>query len=185
MISAIIPIHDRTLAYSILHGTPLVQHMVNALHDSRVLDVALVFDTNADSISMPWFNGKKVVNENVQHTLSSLTIGIEAVRTADLHGVLICPVTTPLLSQSLIVDVLQGFWRSRKNIVIPVYNGKQGNPILVAAALFDDLKRASSLEDFLAMHLDDHVEITTEEKGAVRTITSVSEIESFVFQQKL
>lgn len=185
MISAIIPIQDRTLAFSTLHGTPLVQQMVNALHDSRVLDVALVFDTTTDSISIPWFNGKKIVNENIQHTLSSLNVGIEAVRTADLHGVLICPVTTPLLSQSLIVDVLQGFWRSRKNIVVPVYNGKRGNPSLLAVALFDDLKRASSLEDFLATHQDDCIEITTEEEGAVITISSVSEIESFIHRQKL
>ncbi len=54
-----------------------------------------------------------------KHVLSSLNIGIDAVRTADLHGVLYLPgLTTPLLSQSLIVDVLEGFWRSRKNIVI-------------------------------------------------------------------
>ena len=185
MISAIIPIHDRTLAFSTFRGTPLIRHMVNALHDSRVLDVALVCDTATDSISTPWFNGKKIINENMQHTLSSLNVGIDALRTADLHGVLICPVTTPLLSQSLIVDVLQGFWRSRKNMVVPVYNGKPGNPILIAAFLFDDLKRASSLEDFLATHQDDRTEMTTEEEGAVRTISSVSEIESFVLQQKL
>ena len=185
MISAIIPIHDSTIAFSTLHGTPLVQQMVNALHDSRVLDVALVVDANTDRISIPWFEGKKVVHENIQHVLSSLNIGIDAVRTADLHGVLICPVTTPLLSQSLIVDVLQGFWRSRKNIVIPVYNGKRGNPILIAAGLFDDLKLASSLEDFLATHQDDRTEITTEEEGAVRTITSVSDIESLVHPQNI
>ncbi|HMD13031.1 MAG TPA: NTP transferase domain-containing protein [Bacteroidota bacterium] len=179
MISAIIPIHDRTLAFSVLHGTPLIQHMVNALLSSRVLTVVLVFDANTESISLPWFNGKIFFNNRAHHTLSSLNIGIEALRTADFHGVLICPVTTPLLSQSLIVDVLQGFWQSRRNIVIPVCYGKQGHPVLIATPLFDDLKRASSFEDFLETHQDDRTEITTEE-GAFRTISSASEIESLV-----
>ncbi len=31
-----------------------------------VLDVALVVDANTHRISIPWFNGKKVVHENVQ-----------------------------------------------------------------------------------------------------------------------
>jgi len=185
VIAAIIPIQDRTLAFAQLHDTIVVQHMVNALRASRVLDIILVFDGENENLSLSWFDGAVAFHSQPQNILSSVIVGIETLRSNNLHGVLICPVTTPFLSQSLVVDVLQGFWRSQNNIVVPVHNGQRGNPIVIASPLFDDLIKTSSLDYFLEAHRDDLVEITTAEEGAVTMVASSSNIDSFIIRQNV
>src|ERR1041385_8478469 len=108
-----------------------LRHIVDVLHSSRVLDVAIVLGSGAETIeqTLDWFDGKIVTNEEWERgQLSSIIAGLGVLEQKDLHGVMICPVDRPLISQSLIVDLLQAFWKSKKKIVVPVYGGQRGHP---------------------------------------------------------
>jgi molybdenum cofactor cytidylyltransferase len=107
-----------------------LQYIVDVLHSARILDIAVVLGADAEGIkqSLDWFDGKIVLNADWQKgQLTSVISGIDALDTNDLHGAMLCPVDRPLISQSLLVDLLQAFWKSKKNIVVPSYNGKRGD----------------------------------------------------------
>lgn len=194
MISAIILVHDAEprqtspLALSCIGDKTVLQYMVDALQRARVMDIIIVLDTKSQEIqsSLSWFEGKIVVNQSDNNNLhTSIRLGINALNGEDLHGALICPINVPFLSQSLIVDVLQGFWRSRKKIIIPLYGGKRGHPLIFGKNLFEEIHKTPSLETMIQHHETDIHEATTDEEGAVITVTSISDLASKHGQQTL
>jgi CTP:molybdopterin cytidylyltransferase MocA len=82
--------------------------------------------------------------------------------------------TLPELTQSLVVDILQGFWRSRKNLIIPVYAGQRGYPIIIGEPLYPKLEKVSSLESLAESCPDEVHEVMFPEAGLVNSPLSAS-----------
>jgi CTP:molybdopterin cytidylyltransferase MocA len=127
-----------------------LQHIVETLHSARIIDVVIVVGAEAEKIqkTIIWFDGKVVINNDWQKgQLSSIIAGLNALdltksEPEEIHGAIICPVDHPLLTQSLLVDLLQGYWLSKKRIIIPIHRGKRGHPIIFDRELFDDIRNA-------------------------------------------
>ncbi len=134
---ALLKINDKTF----------LQHVVEVLHSARIIEVVIVLGSEAEVIqqSLSWFTGKIVVNENWQKgQLTSIIAGINSLdidksESEEVHGVMICPIDHPLISQSILVDLLQGFWVSKKYIIIPTFNGKRGHPVIFSRELLREL----------------------------------------------
>jgi molybdenum cofactor cytidylyltransferase len=110
--------------------------------------------------------------------ISSVRTGIVNVSGTDIHGVIVCPVNYPLITQKLIVELLQDFWRSQKNIIIPVCDGKRGYPVIFGVKMFDALKTAPPEEgvpDMIRSHQNETCEVITHENGAILKISSLEE----------
>ena len=161
-----------------------LQHIVETLHSARILDVAIVLGAEAEQIkkTLTWFDGKVVINENWQKgQLSSIISGLNAVESKDVHGAMICPVDHPAISQSLLVDLLQAFWKSKKSIVIPIYHGRRGHPVIFENTLFDELRNAPLDVGARAVvhdHPNDIFEMATDEGGVVLDIDTPSDYET-------
>ena len=124
-----------------------LRHMADVLYSARVTDIVIVLGSGADEIrgTLGWFTGKVTVNSSWEDgQITSLRSGLDEIASADIHGVIVCPVDRPLISQSLIVALMQGFWTSGKEIVVPVFNGVRGHPVIFARELFEELRAASS-----------------------------------------
>lgn len=127
-----------------------LQHIVEALHSARIIDVVIVLGAEAEKIqkTLTWFDGKVVVNDEWQKgQLTSIITGLNnldmtATDPEEIHGAIICPADHPLLTQSLLVDLLQGYWLSKKRIIIPIHRGKRGHPVIFDRELFDDIRNA-------------------------------------------
>jgi molybdenum cofactor cytidylyltransferase len=127
-----------------------LQHIVEIVHSARIIDVVIVLGAEAEEIqkTIIWFDGKVVINNDWQKgQLSSIIAGLNALdltksEPEEIHGAIICPVDHPLLTQSLLVDLLQGYWLSKKRIIIPTHRGKRGHPVIFDRELFDDIRNA-------------------------------------------
>ncbi len=122
-----------------------LQRIVRVLHSAQVLENFLVLGSHAEQIqsTLLWFDGKIMVNEQWEEgQISSIKAGIAALADENIHGILLCPVDHPLLTQALLVDLLQGFWKSNKNIIIPTFNGQRGHPVIFSKAMFGALLSA-------------------------------------------
>lgn len=163
-----------------------LQYIVDVLNSARVLDVVVVLGADAEEIqnSLGWFNGKVVVNEEWQKgQLSSLLVGLHALERKDLHGVLICPVDRPLVSQAVIVGMLQKFWTKHKPIIVPTYNGQRGHPVLISKDLFVELEQAPmdvGARAVLWNHPHDILEFPTDDEGVILNIDTPE-----IYQEKI
>jgi molybdenum cofactor cytidylyltransferase len=165
------------------------QQIVDTLIASRVLDIVIVLGADAESIQsqLNWFEGKTVINKEWEKgQLSSALSGLHAVEQHDLHGVLIWPVDRPLVSRHVVVGMLHQFWTKHKQIVVPIYRGRRGHPVLFGKNLFHDLERAPmdvGVRSVLQARPDDVLEYQTEEEGVVINIDSPEDHQKYVAQR--
>ena len=160
-----------------------LQHIIDVLHSACILDTVIVLGNDAVEIqnTLDWFQGKVVINDNWQQgQLSSIIAGMNMLDGTDLHGVMISPVDHPLISQGLLVDLLQTFWKSKKKIVLPVYDQKRGHPVIFSKELFDELKSAPinvGARFVVRQHSNDVAELVTTEEGVVQNIDTPEDYE--------
>ena len=160
-----------------------LQHVIDVLHSACILDTVIVLGNDAVKIqnTLDWFQGKVIINDNWQQgQLSSIIAGMNMLNGTDLHGVMICPVDHPLISQGLLVDLLQTFWKSKKKIVLPVYDQKRGHPVIFSKELFDELKSAPmnvGARFVVRQHPNDVAELVTAEDGVVQNIDTPEDYE--------
>jgi molybdenum cofactor cytidylyltransferase len=124
-----------------LAGAPLVRHVVERLQEASVDEILVVAGDEADEVGRA-INGTRArlaVNPSPAAGLSeSLRIGLHA-SPADADAVLIALGDQPLIDPG-IVDLMIAAWRSRRGtIIVPVYNGVRGNPVLFDASLRAEL----------------------------------------------
>ncbi len=102
--------------------------------------------------------------------LSSIQTAIRSLAGAAINGIVLCLVDHPLITSALVNDLIEAFYRSGKSVVLPVFQGRRGHPVIFAKTLFDELLSASTEKGARAVvwnHQDQVEEVPTEEQGAV------------------
>lgn len=166
-----------------------LQHIVDVLHSSRVLDIVLVVGAGAGEIkkNLGWFDGKIVLNENWEKgQISSIVAGLDSLDSKDVDGAMICPVDHPLITQSLVVDLLQAFWKSRKKIIVPVFKGQRGHPVIFERCLFDELRGApldAGARTVVHAYPDDVTEVPTSVEGVLTNIDTLEDYRTKIMKQ--
>ena len=168
-----------------------LQHIVETLHSARIIDVVIVLGAEAEEIqkTIIWFDGKVVINNDWQKgQLSSIIAGLNALdltksEPEEIHGAIICPVDHPLLTQSLLVDLLQGYWLSKKRIIIPIHRGKRGHPIIFDRELFDDIRNAPidiGARAVVRNHEQEVHEVDVNDEGVLINIDSPDDYKKYI-----
>ena len=121
-------------------GTSLVQKVVGSALNSNIESVYVILGYQAALIRQCISN--KSVNwvENSDWSrgmASSIKSGIEALNT-NYDGAMILLGDMPFIEPIMINQLLALY--QKKKIVVPVKNGRQGNPVLFSSAFFADLK---------------------------------------------
>lgn len=172
-------------------GETFLRRIERVLASARVNDIVLVLGSHAEQIrnTLGWFHGTIVINENwEQGQLTSLIAGMKAVDRETNQGMIVCPVDHPMMSQSVIVDLLQGFWKSRKNIIVPVCDGRRGHPVIWGRTLFDAIRTASVHEgarSLLRTFPDEISEIQVTERGILYNIDTPGDYKLLMAEYKL
>jgi molybdenum cofactor cytidylyltransferase len=157
------------LAYQ---GRPFLEHLLEiAVHPQigfrRVVlgadagPIAKAIHLQADEIVInpDWEKGQLT---SIQAALRSLPPGTD--------GILLCLIDHPLISASMIEELVERFYKSGKPIVLPVYEGRRGHPLIFAASLYDELLAApleTGARAVVWAHSREVEEVRTNEEGCV------------------
>ena len=99
---------------------------------------------------------------SVQAALRSLPAGTE--------GLLLCLIDHPLVTANLVSELLEKFQASHAPIVVPVYEGRRGHPVIFSAAVYKELLNAPADKGARAVvwaHRGQVAEVPTHEEGCV------------------
>jgi molybdenum cofactor cytidylyltransferase len=102
--------------------------------------------------------------------LSSICAGIRSLEGIDTDGIVLCPVDHPLVSARLVSELVEKFYKEKKAIVLPTYNGRRGHPVIFSSALFGELLASPTEMGARAVvwaHAADVLEVPTDEEGVV------------------
>jgi len=153
-------------------GRPFLEHLLEVTSHRNIgvrrvvlgahaEPIAKAIDLKADEIVIneDWEKGQL---SSIQAALRSLPAGTE--------GMLLCLIDHPLISSALVQDLIEQFYESKKPIILPVYDGRRGHPVIFSAALYDELLHApleTGARAVVWAHKGEVEEVQTNEEGCV------------------
>jgi len=158
------------------HGKTFVEHLLEITCHSRIASRRIVLGAHLDQIraKLPSEAASIVMNPDWrQGQLSSIQAAIRTIGADETAGLILCPVDHPLFSPKLIAQLIDAFDSSGKLVVLPVYHGRRGHPVIFAASLYPELLAASpaiGAREVVWAHAAELQEVPTEEEGVVLNI---------------
>src|SRR5713101_5834455 len=76
----------------------------------------------------------------------------------------------PLISSALVQELIEQFYKTKSAIVLPVYEGRRGHPVIFSASLYDELLRGpleTGARAVVWAHKGEIEEVRTNEEGCV------------------
>ena len=153
-------------------GRPFLEHLLEVTSHRNIGVRRVVLGAHAEPIAKAiqleadeivinheWEKGQL---SSIQAALRSLPPGTD--------GILLCLIDHPLISSALVQDLIEQFYTTKKPIVLPVYEGRRGHPVLFAASLYDELLRApleTGARAVVWAHKGEVEEVQTNEEGCV------------------
>ena len=147
-----------------IHGEPLIARVVDEVLGSPVDRVFVVVGADATGITAA-LAGRRVsivCNPAVEgEMLSSVRCGLQALP-PDCDAVLVVLGDQPGISRSVMAQLADAFLTGPHVIVVPVYHGQRGHPLLFAMRYRDEILRAYDsvgLRGLLQAHPDEVCEV--------------------------
>jgi len=153
-------------------GRPFLEHLLEVTVHPRIGVRRVVLGAHAEPIArnIDLAADEIVINDRwEQGQLSSIQAAIRALPSGT-DGLLLCLIDHPLISRTLIHELIEQFYAARQNIVLPVYEGRRGHPVIFPAHLYEELLRAPLDKGARAVvwaHASDVLQVPTEEEGCV------------------
>jgi len=153
-------------------GRPFLEHLLEVTSHREIGARRVVLGAHAEPISKAvdlkadeivinheWEKGQLT---SIQAALRSLPPGTE--------GILLCLIDHPLISSALVQELIEQFHKTKGPIVLPVYEGRRGHPVIFSASLYDELLRApleTGARAVVWAHKGEVEEVRTNEEGCV------------------
>ena len=153
-------------------GRPFLEHLLSVtIHPAiGVRRVVLGPDAEAIAKDITLAPDEIVINHDWEKgQLSSIHAALNSLP-PNTDGIVLCPVDHPLVSASLIANLIDAFLATRPPIVVPNYQGRRGHPVIFSAAVYDELLNAPIDQGARAVvwaHKGNVSEVSTTEEGCV------------------
>ena len=153
-------------------GRPFLEHLLEiTIHpDISVRRVVLGADAESIAKAIPLKANEMIINSQWEKgQLSSIQAAVRKLP-AGTDGMLLCLIDHPLISSALIGELIAQFYKSKKPIVLPVYEGRRGHPVIFSASLYPELLRApleAGARAVVWAHAEEVEEVPTNEQGCV------------------
>jgi molybdenum cofactor cytidylyltransferase len=157
------------LAYQ---GRPFLEHLLEVTAHRQIGVRRVVLGAHAEPIAkaIDLKLDEIVINEDwekgqltsIQAALRSLPPGTD--------GIILCLIDHPLISADLVQELIECFYKSGKPIVLPLYQGRRGHPVIFSAAVYEELLSApleTGARAVVWAHSGEVEEMRTNEEGCV------------------
>jgi molybdenum cofactor cytidylyltransferase len=154
------------------HGGTFLEHLLKVTDHPRIgwRRVVLGADAGAIVAGAQFRADEVVINKNWEEgQLSSIQAGVRSLPDGT-DGVLLFLIDHPLISRELVGELAERFYESSKAIVLPVYKGRRGHPVIFASRLYEELLSApleSGARAVVWAHSEEVCEMATIEEGCV------------------
>jgi molybdenum cofactor cytidylyltransferase len=164
-------------------GRPFLEHLLEVTAHREIGVRRVVLGAHAEPIAkaIELKSDEIVINadwekgqlSSIQAALRSLPPGTD--------GIVLCLIDHPLISSALVQDLIEQFHKTKKPIVLPVYEGRRGHPVIFSAALYDELLRApleTGARAVVWAHQTEVEEVRTNEEGCVLNLNDPETLNS-------
>jgi molybdenum cofactor cytidylyltransferase len=153
-------------------GRPFLEHLLEVIRHPKIGVRRVVLGAHAEPIGKAIaLNPEEVViNEDWEKgQLSSIQAALRSLP-AGTDGILLCLIDHPLISQLLVDGLIEQFYETHAPVVVPVFEGRRGHPVIFSAALYEELQKAPldvGARSVVRAHQSEVSEYGTAEEGCV------------------
>lgn len=153
-------------------GRPFLEHLLSVTKHPAIGARRVVLGADAEAISNGISLAADEIVINRDWELGQLSSIHAALRSLppNTDGILLCPVDHPLISAVLVGTLIDAFLNSHSPVVVPVFNGKRGHPVIFSSAVYEELLNAPLDQGARAVvwaHKSEVHEVATTEEGCV------------------
>lgn len=166
----------------LLHGKPMLEDVLDALRQTKVDRIVVVLGANEKEVKeQVKFQREEVVfNPRYAEGMSrSLKAGLAAAG-EEADAAIVVLGDQPLLSPATVNKMVDAYLDSRAPVVVPVYHGIRGNPVLFGKTLFPRIMTIhgdSGAKAILEENKDSMLEVEVEDEGIVVDIDTPADYE--------
>ena len=173
-------------AKQLLHlgGKTLLETVLDNLWQSQVSEIIMVLGSSADEIRLQvkLENVRVVINQSHEQGMgTSVSAGIAAVGSQS-EGALLVLADQPFVRPATF-DLLIDQYRAKKpRIVIPLFQGFRGNPVLIDRALFPELLNLAGdvgCRAIFGNHTDEMLKVPVDDVGVLLDVDTKADLERF------
>lgn len=169
-----------------IKGKTFLEHMAQVLQEGGAEPVIVVLGHEAAMIQRAITPGTARIIMNKDYLngqLSSIQCGIRALDAVACNGVLISPVDIPLITPSLITNIISAAATSQKGIILPVFGGRRGHPGYFSRQFFPrflDAPPDQGARWVIGQNSSDVLELPTDEEGILLNINTPELYEKYI-----
>ena len=137
---------DRNKLVQPIHSKPMIRHVVEAALQSAVSDVVVVTGNDGTAVRAALEDVPVMFADNPDYSngLSTSLISGLKMLPADCDGALILLGDMPAIDADLLDRLIAAFDPAEdRAIIVPVHEGRRGNPVLWARRFFDEMRSLS------------------------------------------
>ena len=156
-----------------LNGKTMIENVLDNVAKSDSDSILVVLGAGMEDLIdlVMKYNVKYCYNKNYSDgMLSSVQCGFKNLP-SDTAATLVFQGDQPFINSAVINMVIKAYKTSGKGIIIPVYEGKRGHPLLLDKKYSDQVEKldpAQGLRSITYLNSDDILEVQTNEPGILR-----------------
>lgn len=165
-------------------GRPFLEHLLDISKHPKIGVRRVVLGAHAEPIAraVTLNPGEVIFNaEWEKGQLSSLQAALRSLPSGT-EGLLLFLIDHPLISAALVSGLIDHFYATRALVVLPVFEGRRGHPVIFSAALYDELEKAPvdvGARSVVWAHVKDVSEYPTWEEGCVLNLNDPETFKRF------
>jgi molybdenum cofactor cytidylyltransferase len=162
------------------NGSTMIATVLKNVSGSKADKVLVVLGAGKDAVAgnISKFKIKCCYNENYRDgMLSSVKCGFKNLP-SDYKAAMVFQGDQPFIGNDVINTIIEAYLSSKNGIVIPVFDGKRGHPILIDRKYNLEIEKLSpeiGLRELTLRFHDDVLEVKTEEPGILRDFDTYKE----------
>ncbi len=155
------------------HGKTMIEKTITNILNSEVFNTLVVLGSFGNEIhdAISHLPVSVCMNDKFEDgMLSSVQCGLRHIP-GSAGAVLIIPGDQPLIEPAVINSVIDAYRRSEKGIVMPVFEGRRGHPLLVDGKYVEEIKgyrKNESLRSLACRHEDDVLEVNVDTPSVLK-----------------
>ena len=124
-----------------INGIPMLKHSVQNILDSNIDEIIIVVGFQSESVKKIIDKNKKIkfiFNKDFETGMaSSIKIGLENLSTKT-ENFFISLADMPTVNMNIYNELIK--FKDKKEIIVPIYKGQQGNPVLFSVLMKNKIK---------------------------------------------
>lgn len=174
-----------------IHDDTFLEYLLKNINQAEINNTIVVLGCDTEKILNSIdkekiekeFKVKFLINENYKSgQLSSIHQAIKHIQN-DADAMMLFPVDRPLISSGLIKHLIKVFSENNYPIVLPVFGGKRGHPVIFSSTLFKEILNAPldiGARAVVWKHEGDILEVQTDENGVVINIDTPDDYDRYI-----